>query len=341
MKTPLLYDGDMGGDDLWAVAMLLAHRDKFDIHGIATVFGNVAVPAASRNVLNFLHWLNVDGIPVVQGAAKPYDGVQLMGDDAYGSDGVGGVILPESSKKAEPVDIADWYNMQVKASPAPITVLATGPATNLGLFAKKYPENARKLGNVIFMGGAIAPQGRDGEPFLMKNGENRVGNITPYAEFNAYCDPYALNILIEGRVNLTVMAADATQYMVLTPGRQARIQELHKMYGPAFHRMLMACAHLDQSKFGVDGPFIHDPNVVTYLLDKDLYEQELFSKLRFSEESPYGHQADYRGETRLLGPPHPVVWVNKVKNTDTVFDLMESSLRTTMNAARKPRTHTY
>ena len=74
-KIPVIYDGDMGGDDLWAIAMLLGNLDRFDLLGLTTCHGNVPVTAATKNVLNLLHWLDIKNTPIVQGAAKPHDGV--------------------------------------------------------------------------------------------------------------------------------------------------------------------------------------------------------------------------------------------------------------------------
>lgn len=322
-KIPVIYDGDMGGDDLWAIAMLLAHRDRFDILGISTCFGNVSVDQATRNALNLLNWLGVD-LPVVQGAAKPHDGVLPMGDDAYGSDGMGGVILPESPQKAEQVDLSTWLNTQLDANQG-TKVFCTGPATNLANFLLKKPDKASNISEIIFMGGAISPPGTNFTPITLPNGRIRKGNITEYAEFNAYCDPAALNILLKSGVKLTVMAADATQFMVLNPARQAKITALRPPYGTAFHRMLMACAPLDQGKFGVDGPFIHDPNVIAYALRPDLYRGITLPTLHFIEEPP---DAERRGEAKETGGKNATAarWLNHVTEPNEVFSLMKQSL---------------
>ncbi len=329
-STPVIYDGDMGGDDLWAMAMLLAHPDKFNVLGFTTCFGNVTGPIATKNALNFLGWLGVN-LPVVQGASKPCDGMQPGGDDAYGSDGVGGVILPESQIKAEKVDIAEWINTQLNAHSS-VTIFCTGPATNIANFLIKYPDKAAKIHEIIYMGGALAPPGANFEPVLLKNNRIRKGNITEYAEFNAYCDPNALNILLKSGARLTVMAADASQYMVLTPLRQEKILALHPVYGSAFHRMLMASESLDRPKFGVDGPFIHDPNVITYAQRPDLYRGTTLPTLTFLERPP---EDDHRGEAKETGGKNATAahWLNHVTDTDAVFDLMLESLKIVITAA--------
>lgn len=175
------------------------------------------------------------------------------------------------------------------------------------------------------MGGAIRPPGAEKQPVFLSNGHIRKGNITEYAEFNAYQDPHALNILLASGIPMVFMAADATQRMVLTPERQRQILDLHPTYGPAFHRMLMAVEALDHAKFGVDGPFIHDPNVVIYALRPDLYDGVPLPNLRFTEAAPDNPR---RGETLIDGPALDAspLWLNGVQDEKAVFDLMLESL---------------
>lgn len=338
-QKPVIYDGDMGGDDLWAIAMLLAHRDQFNILGISTVFGNVSQPQATRNAQNFLHWLGEKDIPVVQGADMPCDGMRPFGDDAYGENGVGGYILPESPDPVMKVDMADWFAGKISRQSAKTTIIATGPATNLALSIDKYPEMIDKIEEIIFMGGALDSRGKDGLPVYVENGERRIGNITLHSEFNAYQDPKALNMLLESGAPITFMAADATQFMVLTPERQKQIIGLDETYGPAFHRMLMAVDELDRTKFGVTGPFIHDPNVITYALDRTLYESRWLPKVSFMESNPHGAMGDRRGQTILGDSFANASWVYAIPDQEKVFELMVSSLKTTIGRAPSNQAH--
>jgi inosine-uridine nucleoside N-ribohydrolase len=321
----------MGGDDLWAIAMLLAHRERFDIRAIATVFGNVSQPFATRNLLNFLHWLGENSIPVVQGADKPCDDMRPFGDDAYGADGVGGVIFPQSPRDAvTPASIADWYHAQLSAIKAPPVILATGPLTNLALWLEQYPDDAGKIDKIIWMGGGMQPPGGDGNPVRLPNGDIRSGNIMPYAEFNAYQDPRAANIVLQSRARFINLAMDATQYMVLTTARQARLNVLDTTYAPAFHRMLMVVEHLDRAKFGLNGPSIHDPNAVIYLLRPDLYLSRPATDLCYREGEPDNER---RGEALLTGSGANATWLCGVTDADAIFDLMLESLAATIKRA--------
>ncbi len=330
MKTPVLYDGDMGGDDLWAIATLLAHRDRFDLLGVSSVYGNVSQPYAARNAANFLHWLGIDDLPVIEGVNIPYDGMHPFGDEAYGENGVGGIILPESPHPAQKVDVADWINTLLYAQPTKTMIFSTGPATNLALLLEKYPNSINKIDQIIFMGGALAPPGKDGKP------TGRVGNITPHAEFNAYQDPKALNALIKHGAPLTFMATDATQNLVYTPARQKAFLQIDQSYAPAFHRMLMAVEELDKTKFGVDGPFIHDPHVITYALHPEWY-QTSNRRLKLREEDPRGPAGDFRGAVIACEDGTPVRWVENLIDPEAVFQEIKNSIGRTISHANSSK----
>ncbi len=330
IPTPAIYDGDMGGDDLWAIAMLLAHPDKFDLLGIASVFGNVSQPHATQNVLNFLYWLGRDDIKVVQGADLPCDGMRPFGDDAYGDDGVGGVILPPSPRIIPRVAIEDWYRTLLYSHKMGTTIFATGPATNLARLIEKHPDIKEKIERIVFMGGGLNPPGGDGNPVTLPNGDIRAGNITPYAEFNAYQDPMALNILLKSGIEIVFMAMDASQHMVLTKERQERLLQIDQSYAPAFHRMLMVVEELDRMKFGLAGPSIHDPNVIIYALRPDLYKERPLPELAFAQAPP---ENERRGQAVLSGNGANAIWLEGVTDRDAIFELMLESLKTTIGRA--------
>lgn len=333
-KTPLIYDGDMGGDDLWAISALLAHQDKFRILGFATAYGNVSQPFATQNVLNHLHWLKQDSFEVAQGADTPCDGMRPFGDDAYGEDGVGGVSFPLSPHKATQQDITDWYARKLDMEERPVTIFCTGPATNTALLLEKYPDKAAMIAEFVFMGGALNPPGKDHKPVFLKDGTQRIGNITIHAEFNAYQDPKALNTILKHGVKTTIVSADATQHVVYTQDRQARIQRLGEAYGDAHHRMLMVVEHLDRLKFGVDGPFVHDPSAAAYLINPNLFVSTDVKNLSFDESSPHPMETSKRGAASLTGAfGWHAKWVNGVTDEAAVFDLIADSIEITVSRA--------
>lgn len=327
-RTPLIFDGDMGGDDLWALSIILAHPEQFGLLGIASCYGNVEQPFATNNMLNHLHWIGHNVRDVAQGAEIPCDGMRSFGDGAYGENGVGGIVFEASPQEAWQGDITDWYVDRLKAAPGPVTILCTGPATNIALLLEKHPEAITVIDRLVFMGGAINPPGNNGAPHIMPNGQKRSGNITVFAEFNAYQDPKALNIILKSGIDIVFAAADVTQYMVFTEARQNRIKAIGGTYGPAFHRMLNAVEALDRSYFGVEGAFIHDPTAAIYLLAPELFNGDLLINLKFDESSPRPLQTTRRGQalTEQEDGSGPVLWLNRIHDTDRVFDLMVNAL---------------
>jgi inosine-uridine nucleoside N-ribohydrolase len=268
LSPPLsvIYDGDMGGDDIWSIMMMLGHPDKFDIKGITTLFGNVDCDHATQNILDTLAHFNMSHIPVYQGANKPFQGECMFGDGAYGDDGVGGVILNrDPALKAKP-NAAEFIIDTILNSAEPITIFATGPCTNIAHALTQRPEIKSNIKSIILMGGGLEPG-----PHPDKAG--RSGNITYHAEFNFFQDPYAANIVFKSGIETHVLTMDSNQYLHLDPEKKKRVDAITVMnLGQVMNAMLAPSEALDRPKFGVNGPFIHDPNVIIYALRPELYE---------------------------------------------------------------------
>jgi pyrimidine-specific ribonucleoside hydrolase len=259
-RIPVIYDGDMGGDDLWAITLMLADPDVFDVKGITVVFGNVDVNQATKNVCDLLAYLGREDIPVYVGADMPIKGRRMFGDDAYGEGGVGGVFFPENNKKPEALSATDFIKETLRDTDKPITLIGTGPMTNLAIIVRDHPELHDKIKEIIVMGGAIKPG-----PF--PNTPHRVGNITKAAEFNFFQDSFAPNIVAQSGVKLVVMTADANQQYALTQDVKDRFSAIGT-FGEMMIKMTSAVEHLDREKFGMDGPAMHDPCVILYLLQQ-------------------------------------------------------------------------
>lgn len=76
-------------------------------------------------------------------------------------------------------------------------VVATGTLTNVALLFATFPEVAEHIQGLSIMGGAIGGGFTDA-PMSRLPGENsRVGNTTPWAEFNVYVRPVPLAGFVE------------------------------------------------------------------------------------------------------------------------------------------------
>ena len=181
-KTPLILDTDPGVDDTLAIRILL-NTDGLDIKLVCSVGGNVSIDLTTANTLYLVRKWGGDGIPVARGCAAP------LGVDAsyvHGAGGLGGYKLPPQSFKPDFGDAAKAVYTMLKDAVTPVDIITLGPVTNIGALLTAHPEIKDKIKRIYAMIGS-----KDGK-----------GNINPYAEFNAYCDPQALFTLIESEIEI-------------------------------------------------------------------------------------------------------------------------------------------
>ncbi|RLG46853.1 MAG: hypothetical protein DRN92_04450 [Thermoproteota archaeon] len=172
MRKKVILDMDPGIDD--AIAILLACRSpELEILGITTVGGNVPLELTTKNALRMLEFVGAENIPVYAGMRGPIFGELRTAEFVHGQDGIGDVNLPEPSKKPAKGHAVDFIRKEVmEKNPGEISIVATGPLSNVAMALLLEPEIARRLSSIVIMGGAYAttPWG--------------YGNESPRAEFN-------------------------------------------------------------------------------------------------------------------------------------------------------------
>jgi purine nucleosidase/non-specific riboncleoside hydrolase len=179
MRNRLILDTDGGVDD--AQALILLAGNGVVPHAITTVFGNVGLDAATRNILDILATLGLE-VPVYKGTGLPL--IQPIIDATYvhGEDGLGGAPRPVSAGLPENLHAVDFLRSafrQAAADGEKIDLLMIGPLTNLALALRLDPDIVAGIGRLVIMGGTL--HGR--------------GNVTPAAEFNVFADPEAAAIV--------------------------------------------------------------------------------------------------------------------------------------------------
>jgi pyrimidine-specific ribonucleoside hydrolase len=198
VATPTVLDCDPGIDD--AIALLVAAASPaLDLVGVTTVGGNVGVAQTTRNALAVLALAGRPDLPVAAGADRPLvRAPDRRAGHRHGADGLGGITLPEPAARPVGAPAVELLAEVVRRSAEPVTLVATGPLTNVALFFAVYPGLAARLGRLVVMGGAVAG-----------------GNRTPAAESNIFHDPEAAyRVLTEpglpGPVPTTVVPLDIT-----------------------------------------------------------------------------------------------------------------------------------
>ncbi len=266
----LIHDGDHGGDDFITTMLFAAYPSLFDLHGITTVLGNTHTTQAARNALKALALCHRRDIPVRSGAEAPLVVPYRLGDNAFGSDGLGQIEMPDAGVAKDTHAVA-WIAEKLATAPEPMTLGVTGPATNIALLLKQYPECRAKIRQIVMMGGGVAIG----------------GNITPYAEFNFYMDPDAAHAVLNAGVPVVLHTLDTTQQTHYGKERQQRVLALSPApLAEKISAIMRIAEGLDIEKFGVEGAFFHDEHVCGYLAMPDNYETRRVTAQVLCDPSP-------------------------------------------------------
>lgn len=189
LRAPLILDTDGGVDDAQALLLLLS-ADVVP-EAITTVFGNVALEAATQNILSVLAVAGAK-VPVHAGQAAPMVAAPIHAQEIHGEDGLGGAPRPDRIGETSGEDAVGFLITRLRraaAEGALVDLLAIGPLTNLAVALRLAPDIADGLGRVTVMGGTRL--GR--------------GNVTPAAEFNFYADPEAAAVVLRAPLLLTLV----------------------------------------------------------------------------------------------------------------------------------------
>ena len=254
---PVILDGDPGHDD--AINILLAcSSPELEVLGVTTTYGNVGLDSTTRNALIVRELINAS-FPVYPGADRPLVAERLSAESVHGESGLDGPDLPTPTRSAEALHAAEFIIKAVRARPGEITLLPTGPLTNLALAFRLAPDIAALLREVIWMGGSLD-----------------TGNWTPAAEFNALCDPQAARIVFElaaeTGLKLSMFGLNVTHQAIAHPARVAAFRQLGTRVGEFTAALLEFFAEHHRVRYGWDGGALHDPMTAAYLIAPQLFE---------------------------------------------------------------------
>jgi purine nucleosidase len=261
----VIMDCDVGVDD--ALALILAfHSPELDVKAVTGVNGNVPLELVFQNIQKVLSLIRPDQKPLIaRGADQPLKGKPIYAHSVHGQGGLGGAKISREEGK-------EWWQFyagradelitkMARQDPDDITLIATGPLTNLALAIKKDDEGMGKLKEIVIMGGAV----RTG------------GNITPYAEFNVFSDSLAAKIVLESGLPITLVPLDVTHQVSLTPrSMEERVNPINN----SFSRFVIEVTGYDSETHQFRNReliHLHDPLAVGVVIDPDLVKKEKLS----------------------------------------------------------------
>ena len=248
----IVLDVDPGIDD--AMAMLLAMQSpELQIEAITVVSGNVLVDKGAVNALKLVELAGRQEIPVAKGARYPLKRKLITAEAVHGRDGLGEFELPAPSKALDPRNAADVIVELVSAAPGQITLVPVGPLTNIALAFQKDPTIARKIPEIILMGGSIVG-----------------GNASPAAEANIYNDPEAAAIVFESGVPITMVDLGATAQTRLRREQLPRLEASASPVARYVARLGDFYIAFGERLGFFGGADLHDPLAVGLAIDKTL-----------------------------------------------------------------------
>lgn len=283
-KIPVIIDCDPGHDDM--VALVLAcGSGRLDVRAVTTVAGNNTIQNTTRNALNVLHYIGADEVPVAMGfqdgivrshkeamgrlavawaermtaeQKAAMQAVQTTGAAVHGVTGLDGFEFPpENPKQPEPVRAVEMMARVLRQSEEKVTLISTGPLTNLGLLIKAFPDLVPKIERISMMGGT--------SEFVLSR---------PGMEFNTFVDPEATKIVMESGIPITMFGYDVTYRVMCGVDTLERIEALPNRTGgmlAALVRYFMAKHNSSMNRLSLkDVVPIHDACAVAGVIDPSL-----------------------------------------------------------------------
>ena len=277
-KEKIILDCDPGHDDAVAI-MLAAINPKIELLGITVVAGNQKLEKTVNNALKVCNHLNLN-VPVYSGMSRPMIREQLIADDIHGETGLDGPKFEELKIKAEDKHAVNFIIDTLMNSDEKVTLVPTGPLTNIGMAIRFEPRIIEKINRIVLMGGSY-----------------QLGNMTPAAEFNILADPDAAHIVFSSGLKIVMMGLDLTRQASATKEVVEKIKSLNNKASKLFVDLMEFFAASQKNVYGWSAPPVHDPTTIAYIIDPECIEvKPMFCEIELWSERSYGRTlCDYFG----------------------------------------------
>ena len=275
-----MIDCDVGVDD--ALALILAfHSRELDVKAVTGVNGNVPLKQVFENIQKVLRLIQPKNKPLIaKGADQPLKGRTVHAYSVHGKDGLGGAKIDHAGEEEWqlfPGRADELITTMARQYPGEITLVATGPLTNLALALRRDKEGMGKLKGTAIMGGAVRTK----------------GNVTPHAEFNIFSDPLAAQIVLGSGLPITLVPLDVTHQVDLTP---RTMDERVKPINNSFSKFVIEATRYDSitRRFrNMERFHLHDPLAVGVVIDPTLVIREKLSiRVETREGGSYGRTSE-------------------------------------------------
>ncbi len=298
----IIIDTDPGQDD--ALALMTAFgSEKLQVLGVTCVAGNVSLDLTSENALKICELTGKEEIPVFRGCEKPLTRKLVTAEHVHGKTGLDGTELDLKNKKVEKYEASDFIiETLLENDRKKITLCALGPLTNIATALLKKPEIGDLLEEIVLMGGGFF----------------EGGNITPAAEFNIYVDPEAAKIVLSSGIKITMLPLDVTHKTLVDRQFLSKLRSSDKNSATQAAKLLDFFERYDVKKYGSKGGPLHDPNVIVYLLNPEIYKGKIVN-VEVETESDLTRGMTVVDWWEVTDRPKNVNYINEV-NSDAFFN---------------------
>jgi inosine-uridine nucleoside N-ribohydrolase len=250
-RIPIVLDCDPGHDD--AIALLLAlGSPELELLAVTTTHGNQTLEKTTANAIRVLELAGRTDIPVAAGADRPLERELTVAAHVHGESGLDGPTLPPARLAPVGRHAVDFLVERIVRSPHPVTLVPTGPLTNIALLLERI--GGENIERIVLMGGSIAE-----------------GNMTPAAEFNVWADPEAAQRVLHAGLDVTMIGLDVTHKALLTPALAERFRATGRV-GVFVAELVEFFSVYHRETYGWDGAPIHDAVAVAHVLDRGLVQ---------------------------------------------------------------------
>lgn len=286
-KAPrkIIIDTDPGQDDAVAILLALSSPEEIEVLGIVAVAGNVPLPLTERNARIVCELARKTETLVFAGSDRPLQRALVTAEYVHGKTGLDGPQLADPVMPLQDQNGVDFIIQTLRDQPAgTVTLCPLGPLTNIAKAMQQAPDIIPRIQEIVLMGGAYF----------------EVGNVTPAAEFNIYVDPQAADIVFKSGAPIVVMPLDVTHKALTTRARVEAFRALGTDAGRMVAEWTDFFERFDKQKYGSDGAPLHDPCVIAYLINPDLFQGRLINvEIETQSELTMGMTvADWWGVTK-------------------------------------------
>ncbi len=304
-RQKIICDCDPGHDDAIAI-LLAANSPDLELLGLTIVAGNQTLENTGRNACHVLQWLGREQIPVYTGCGRPMVRDRVTAGDIHGKTGLDGPVFPPLRKAPEGEHAVSYLIRTLLASEGDITVVTSGPMTNLGMALRMEPRIAEKIQRIVLMGGSYTN-----------------GNVTPAAEFNILADPEAAHVCFTSGRPITMIGLD--RKVLCYPEIVERMAKAGNCASRLFVDLMKHFCKAQKEVFGWEGGPLHDPVTIACLLDPGLVSTKPMNvQIDLSHGPSYGRtNCDAFGYLGLPATADVAVDID----ADRFWDIIEDGLR--------------